>query len=648
MRRVMAMATTILVGMLAFAAAPPAAAEDSSSLSVTSVAGRDVQLLLRLDPTMQVAADTPTRATVEVQGVVIPATTDLEVIDTRPTTAFLVLDASGSMAGARIKDARTAATAFLESIPPDVKVGLVTFNDSVAVRSEPTLDRETIISAIESTKPNGDTSLYDAVDTALAQVPEGSRARLLVLSDGKDTASGATLARVERVAAKSGVPIDVVALKPTKTESRVLQGIADVNNGTLRTAAESTDLVTEFTAASQSFGATVTLDASIPEGVDASGQPIAATVSVGGTVIEETTTLPAEPSLAGSSATPVPTVAPTQTQVVPQPLPVAAPPAPSNHLVPLLLAILIFVALVFIALAILNARHHTKVVDRVEQVLSYETGSRTSTWGRAPRLTALASFDAFLARHMNVAKVQRQLSAAEFGFTPAGWLLLRFAAGFVACLVLALMFNNLLLGIILGALLTWLVARTILRSRVASRQRAFADELSDFLLLLASGLRAGLSFTHSLASAAEDDKGEVGRQMRRVLREVNVGASLDSALLECAHRMDNEDLRWLVTALSIQREVGGNLSNILDTVAATIKGRDDLRREVRTLSAEGRLSGYILIALPVGVFLFLVAFRRPYVELLWTSPLGLVMLLGLVILMTIGWFWMRRVVRINV
>lgn len=646
MRRMMAVAASVVVTLLAFVAAPPASAEDASSLSVTSVAGRDVQLLLRLDPTMQVTADTPTRGTVEVGGVVIPATTDLEVTDTRPTMAILVLDASGSMAGARIKDARTAATAFLESIPQDVSVGLVTFNDSVTVRSDPTLDRETIINAIQATRPNGDTSLYDAVDSALGQVPDGTRARLLVLSDGKDTASSATLANVEKAAVASGVPIDVVAVKPTKAEARVLQGIADVNNGTLRTAGESADLITAFTAASKSFGATVTLDASIPEGVDASGQPIAATVSVGNTVIEETTTLPVEPSLAGASATPTPTPTPRQAEV--RPVPVIEPPAPSNHVVPLLLAILIFVALVFIALAILNARHHTRVVDRVEQVLSYESGSHTSSWGRQPRPSALASFDAFLARHMNVRKVQRQLSAAEFGFTPAGWLLLRLAVGFVVCLVFIMLFGNVLLGVILGALLTWLVARTILRSRVSSRQRAFADELSDFLLLLASGLRAGLSFTHSLASAAEDDKGEVGRQMRRVLREVNVGASLDGALLECSNRMDNEDLRWLVTALSIQREVGGNLSNILDTVASTIKGRDDLRREVHTLSAEGRLSGYILIALPVGVFLFLVVFRRPYVELLWTSPLGLVMLGGLVILMTIGWFWMRRVVRINV
>jgi len=94
--------------------------------------------------------------------------------------------------------------------------------------------------------------------------------------------------------------------------------------------------------------------------------------------------------------------------------------------------------------------------------------------------------------------------------------------------------------------------------------------------------------------------------------------------------------------------VGGNLSVILDTAATTIKGRHALSREVRALSAEGRLSAYVLLALPVGVFAFLLVFRREYVSQLWTHPLGIAMLSALVILMVLGWLWMRAVVRIRV
>lgn len=115
-----------------------------------------------------------------------------------------------------------------------------------------------------------------------------------------------------------------------------------------------------------------------------------------------------------------------------------------------------------------------------------------------------------------------------------------------------------------------------------------------------------------------------------------------------AERMDSDDLRWTIAALAIQREVGGNLSKILDTAAATIRARADLKREVRTLSAEGRLSAYVLLALPVGIFFFLLLSRRAYVQVFWTEPMGFVMLgmFGAAVLS--GWFWIRKIVAVEV
>ncbi len=138
-------------------------------------------------------------------------------------------------------------------------------------------------------------------------------------------------------------------------------------------------------------------------------------------------------------------------------------------------------------------------------------------------------------------------------------------------------------------------------------------------MLIASALRSGLSFQQGLDSSAADGKGEVSRQMRRALREAQMGSLLEPALGRVADRMHSEDLRWTVLALGIQREVGGNLSNILETAASTIKGRAELRREVRTLSAEGRLSGYVLAALPVGLFLYMLVANREYVSFFWTN-----------------------------
>ena len=127
-----------------------------------------------------------------------------------------------------------------------------------------------------------------------------------------------------------------------------------------------------------------------------------------------------------------------------------------------------------------------------------------------------------------------------------------------------------------------------------------------------------------------------------------MGSPIEQALLRVAERMKSEDLKWTVTALAIQREVGGNLSNILETAAMTVKGRAELRREVRTLSAEGRLSGWVLAALPIGLFLYMIFANREYVQFFWTNVVGFIALGALAVLFILGFIWMRRLVKIEV
>ena len=157
-----------------------------------------------------------------------------------------------------------------------------------------------------------------------------------------------------------------------------------------------------------------------------------------------------------------------------------------------------------------------------------------------------------------------------------------------------------------------------------------------------------MSCVQSVDSAAQEGSGPVERQFRRALGEVRVGSTLEVAMGRVADRMDSDDLRWTIAALAIQREVGGNLSKILDTAAATIRARADLKREVRTLSAEGRLSAYVLLALPLGIFGFLLLTRREYVEVFWTEPMGMVLLGMFVAAVLVGWFWIRKVVAVDV
>ena len=465
------------------------------------------------------------------------------------------------------------------------------------------------------------------------------RPRLIVLSDGADTTSAASLAEARRLALDNDVALDVVAIRPDGEHRAVLADLASSTGGQLFTAASIEGIAQAFRAASRTFGAQVGLVGTIPENLDARAADLLATVSVGGRISEKSVRLPDTPTLASGVAPYTPAT--------------PAPPSPERslgqRLLPLLPAIVAALAVFAIVSIIDTQRRRTREAARLTQVLRYRSGVQ----GLAESATAepqqqLEWLERLLEGRGATKRMQVALQAGEITLTPATWVAIRLMIVLGLTAVLTVLFGSIVIGLLLGALLGWVGTAMWLRSRAHARQKRFADELPDFLMLLASSLRAGLSFTHALDAYVADSKGEVGRQMRRVLREVQVGADLDDALEICADRMDNEDLRWVVTALSIQREVGGSLSVILDAAAHTIKERSELQREVRTLSAEGRLSAYILIGLPVSVFLFLLLTRREYLSVLWTDPLGLVMLGALFVLMGVGIVWMRNVVRIKV
>lgn len=195
---------------------------------------------------------------------------------------------------------------------------------------------------------------------------------------------------------------------------------------------------------------------------------------------------------------------------------------------------------------------------------------------------------------------------------------------------------------------TAILMRVKLKTDENKRIRAFESELPGALKMLAGSLSAGLSFLQALSSYSEDGKEQSAREFRRALAEIQLGVPVERALESVASRMQSEDLRWAVSAFAIQREVGGSLATILNSAAETIESRFELRREVRTLSAEGRISSYILMALPIGIFLFLTLVRPEYVSFFITETIGNV-LIGVIFLGLIAaWFWLQSLVRISI
>jgi Flp pilus assembly protein TadB len=190
--------------------------------------------------------------------------------------------------------------------------------------------------------------------------------------------------------------------------------------------------------------------------------------------------------------------------------------------------------------------------------------------------------------------------------------------------------------------------RTALSFRIRRRRAAFSHQLPDALQLIASALQSGFSLPQALDAVVREGAQPCAGELSRAIAEARIGGDLEDCLDMVANRMDSGDLRWTALAIRIQRSVGGNLAEILTTIAGTIRERAFLRRQVHALSAEGRLSSYILIALPVlvGAWLFLTS--PQYMRPLYTTGLGEFMLAAAVVLLVVGTLWMRHQIKLEV
>lgn len=206
--------------------------------------------------------------------------------------------------------------------------------------------------------------------------------------------------------------------------------------------------------------------------------------------------------------------------------------------------------------------------------------------------------------------------------------------------------GNVLIGL-LFVIAVPVITRWVIGLRITKRQQLFADQLEDSLQLMASSMRAGHSLPQALASLAEEAESPTSEEFTRVVNETRVGRDLGEALDITSQRMDSEDFTWVTQAIEINREVGGNLAEVLDRVAGTIRQRNDIRRQVATLSAEGRLSAVILMLLPFGVGGFLLVTNPTYLAPFTQSPIGYVMLVLSAILLLVGGLWLRKSVEVK-
>ena len=190
-------------------------------------------------------------------------------------------------------------------------------------------------------------------------------------------------------------------------------------------------------------------------------------------------------------------------------------------------------------------------------------------------------------------------------------------------------------------------ARLLVKFRASRRRAAFADQLDDSLQLMAGSLRAGHSLLRAVDAVSQDAPSPTADEFARIVNETRVGRDLGDSLDEVAERMGSDDFTWVAQAIAIHREVGGNLAEVLDAVGQTIRERNAIRRQVKALSAEGKLSALVLGGLPFAIIAFLTVTNPAYVAKFTQSVIGYGMIAAAVVLMLMGGFWLKKTVAIK-
>ncbi|MDN5795019.1 MAG: type II secretion system F family protein [Intrasporangium sp.] len=649
---------------LALAAVPATAASaaDPVTVGISQVAAKDATVtgILTLRSRSSVRVD-PASVKATIDGRSAPVT--IKQAPRLQRRAMLVIDTSGSMGAAGMATVRTATARYLKDVPADVLVGVVTFADTAGVDLAPTTNRAAAQRVVDGLVARGDTSLYAAMRSAVTALGKTGDRSIVLLSDGADTIAAdraKARATVTRALGSAGVRSDVVQFKTTDPDAAsALKGFAAANGGSVVPAGNTAAVTAAFHESAKALDAqvqftvttrrTATGTKTLTIAGVAAGTPFSFTRSV---TFDASV---AAPGTAGSTAPAAPaTAAPAPTVAGP------TPPLPAAQSQPWLLWLALLLVGIALFAGILAATTPTLQTTRERRVGSIETyvaatrGARSKAKTQPTALSEqLIGFgDRYMQGRKSTKRTMALIERADLPFRAGEWFVIVSTAVVTGSALGALLLGGGpiggTLGLALGGLLGLMLPTVFLHVRANRRARAFERVLPDVLTLVATSLRSGFGLPQALDAVARDAADPAAKEFSRALAETRIGTDIADALERMATRMDSTNMRWAVMAIRIQREVGGNLADTLKTTAATLRERENLQRQVRTLSAEGRLSAYLLIALPIGLFFHMMMVNHEYISRLWTNPLGIVMALVAVLLLVLGAFWMRRVVRIEV
>jgi tight adherence protein B len=537
----------------------------------------------------------------------------------------LVLDTSYSMNGEPLNAALDAERTFALYRNPNQQLGALEFNRSTHV-ALPLTTSETDISKALSTAPTVTTGthIFDAVAQAEAMLTADNIASgtIIVLSDGADRHSTKTLPQVGKAARASHIRIYTVGLAGPTFRPQTLKALAAAGRGQYKEAKSTADLKPLFQALGQQISSEYLLQYTSQAGPD---KAVAVKVQVNGVGTQVTGYR--TPALTVSTAAPPPYKPSIGDRVW------------SSSITMILLALLAAAVIAFLVIALLQPKR-SGLPARMAEFISIRSLQKDK--GQAPTVAdeAAPEHETWWTRFQetleiaNINAAPEMIIAGTFAATALTFLLIYAGTGSWLWALFAL-------GV------PYLVREWVNRT-LARRRNRFAEQLPDALQVIASALRSGHSFAGALSVVVESASEPMKSEMQRVVADEQLGIPMQQSLLVVADRMASADVEQLALVAELQSEAGGNAAEVVDRVAETVRERFDLKRLIQTLTMQGRMSRWIVSALPIGIILILQIENPHYLHPLLASTAGKVVF-GLTAAWAVaGSFVIKRIVEIEV
>ena len=550
----------------------------------------------------------------------------------RRKSVVIAIDRSRSMRGASMEHALAAARAFVAGKARADRVAVVAFGEKATALtrfSGATIDADIALRNLGIDKEQG-TALNDAVVVSSRMLAEeASLGRVLVLvTDGKDVSSAAPEAQALAEARKAGVTVFTVGIASDQFSPVSLQRLATETGGTYRDAATSADLGVVLRSIASELERTWRLS-------------YLTAARPGDRVRLETWS-----GSAGRASTSLVVPGPTANADGPKPsrlLPAAAYDSKWSELgLGLVVGVLVLLALVFVAAARRSAWLKSRLTPHVAPAVRARKVAEERD--RFSMGSSLMSMTERTFGHLQWwTKVHRMLERADVPLRTVEFLYIVVGSSFLVAIVTTIAGLNPLFvlgGFALGAALPF----GYLRVKTSRRLKAFENQLPDILLTLAASLKAGHSFKQGLQTVVDEGQPPASKEFSRVLAETQLGRPMDDALADMALRVNSKNLRFVLNAVTIQSQVGGSLAGLFDMVAETVRQRQQFARKIKGLTAMGRASAYVLVALPFVLALVITLINPGFMSPLYHTSTGQKLIMLALGLMTVGSLVLKKIV----